>query len=109
MKVTNTGSQQLQGVVQKKSDKADSTKSGESKIKTSSAETGGAAAVALSAKAKDAQKIKDVAMKSSPDVDEAKVAKFQQLIDSGNYKVDAKKVSDKMVDEQFAMLGADVE
>lgn len=60
--------------------------------------------VELSARAKDIQKIKDLAL-SSPDVDQAKVDKFQKLIDSGKYKVDAKAVADKLVDEQMFSTG----
>ena len=60
--------------------------------------------VELSARAKDIQKIKDLAL-SSPDVDQAKVDKFQKLIDSGKYKVDAKAIADKMVDEHLFSTG----
>ena len=35
------------------------------------------------------------------DVDEAKIAKLQKLIDEGKYKVDAKAIADKMVDEHL--------
>jgi negative regulator of flagellin synthesis FlgM len=58
----------------------------------------GASKIDLSPRAQEMKKAKEVAM-SAPDVDEAKVAKFRALIDSGNYKVDAKAVADKMVDE----------
>ena len=60
------------------------------------------AKVELSSKATDIQKIKDIA-KSAPDVDLAKVEKFQKLIDSGKYKIDAKGIADKMVDEQLSL------
>lgn len=56
------------------------------------------AKVELSDRVKDMGKIRD-AVNSTPDVDEAKVAKFKSLINSGQYKVDAGKVADKMVDE----------
>lgn len=59
-----------------------------------------AARVDVSNRAMDAKKIKDIAM-STPDVDEAKVAKFRKLIEEGKYKVDAKAVADRMVDEHF--------
>lgn len=100
MKVTNTGNQTLQGIAQKKSDKASLTGEKETS-KLSKGELGMSAEVALSPRARDIKKAKEVAMKSSPDVDEAKVAKFQSLIDSGAYKIDAKKVADKMVDEHL--------
>ncbi len=100
MKVTNTGSQQLQGVTQKKTEKSDKLDS-KPETNLSKADLGTSSEVALSERARDAKKAKEVAMKSSPDVDEAKVAKFQRLIDSGQYKVDAKKVADKLVDENL--------
>lgn len=56
--------------------------------------------VELSSRAKDVQKIKDLAL-SAPDVDQAKVDKFQKLIDSGKYKVDAKAVANKLVDDHM--------
>lgn len=60
--------------------------------------------VELSSRAKDIQKIKDLAL-SAPDVDQAKVDKFQKLIDSGKYKIDAKAIADKLVDEQLFSAG----
>lgn len=59
-----------------------------------------ASRVELSPRAQDAKRIKEIAMQT-PDVDEAKVAKFRKLIDEGNYKVDAKSIADKMVDEHL--------
>lgn len=59
-----------------------------------------AARVDVSSRAMDAKKIKDIAM-ASPDVDEAKVAKFRKLIDEGKYKVDSKAVADRLVDEHL--------
>lgn len=56
--------------------------------------------VELSPKAQEAKRIKELAM-AAPDVDEAKVAKFRQLIDEGKYKTDAKAIADKMVDEHL--------
>ena len=58
------------------------------------------AKIDLSPRAQEMKKIKELAS-SAPDVDEAKVKKFQSLIDSGNYKVDAKKIADKMVDDNL--------
>lgn len=108
MKVTNTGSQQLQGVVSKKSEKTDSSKN-TNKQSAVAAELSGSSEVALSQRAKDMKKIKEVAMKSSPDVDEAKVARFQKLIDSGKYKVDSKAIADRLVDEELKMARTDTE
>lgn len=57
--------------------------------------------VDVSPRAQEAKRIKELAM-STPDVDEAKVAKFRQLIDEGKYKVDSKAVADRLVDEHLA-------
>ncbi len=56
--------------------------------------------VELSPKAQEAKRIKEIAT-AAPDVDEAKVAKFRQLIDEGKYKVDAKAIAERMVDEHL--------
>lgn len=58
--------------------------------------------VEVSPRAQEARRIKEIAL-SGPDVDEAKVAKFRQLIDEGKYKVDARAVADRLVDEQLSM------
>lgn len=63
----------------------------------------GSAKVDVSPRAQEAKRIKELAM-SAPDVDAEKVAKFRQLIDEGKYKVDAKAVADKMVDEHLETL-----
>ncbi|HWU43737.1 MAG TPA: flagellar biosynthesis anti-sigma factor FlgM [Bdellovibrio sp.] len=56
--------------------------------------------VEVSPRAQEAKRIKELAM-AAPDVDEAKVAKFREMIDKGTYKVDAKDIADKMVDEHL--------
>lgn len=56
--------------------------------------------VQLSPRVQDIKKIKELA-KNAPDVDADKVAKFKQMIADGKYKVDAKAVADKMVDEHL--------
>lgn len=58
------------------------------------------AKVDLSARAKDIARAKEIAM-SSPDVDMAKVEKFQKLIDDGKYKVDSKAIAERMVEEHL--------
>lgn len=65
--------------------------------------TNNSAKVDVSPRAQEAKKIKELAM-AAPDVDEAKVAKFRQLIDDGNYKIDAKAIADKMVDEHLETM-----
>ena len=109
MKVTNQTQNQLQNVAAKKSDKTKGAGGDLNKLPSAGAEALGSAEVAMSPKARDLKKIKDVAMKSSPDIDEAKVAKYQKLIDSGNYKVDAEALADRLVDEHLKMSSADTE
>lgn len=64
-----------------------------------------AAKVELSSRAQDVKKIKELAQ-NTPDVDAAKVEKFKKLITEGKYKVDAKAVADRMVDEHLAGAGS---
>lgn len=60
--------------------------------------------VELSSKAQDIKKIKELA-KNAPDVDMNKVEKFKRMIADGTYKVDAKAVADRMVDEHLMSAG----
>lgn len=104
MKIThNKVGQNLNLTDAGKTEKA-SEKSKASEVKNQSSVGFGApvdsSKVELSSRAKDIQKIKDLAL-NAPDVDQAKVDKFQKLIDSGKYKVDAKAVADKLVDEHL--------
>jgi len=62
----------------------------------------GSAQVEVSERAQMMQKAKQLA--SQPDtVDEAKVARLQKLIDEGKYKVDAKSIADRLVDEHLSI------
>ena len=58
------------------------------------------AKVDLSTRSQDIQRARELAM-AVPEVDTAKVEKFQKLIDEGKYKIDAKAIAEKMVDEQL--------
>lgn len=61
----------------------------------------GSANVNVSERAQMMQKAKDIA--SSPvNVDEAKVARLQKLIDEGKYKVDSGALADRLVDEHMS-------
>jgi negative regulator of flagellin synthesis FlgM len=93
--LTNTKSTQKKGQTSKVSDNS-------SVGKTSSLDELGSAKVELSERAQDMKKIRS-AIDATPDVDDAKVAKFKAMIAKGEYKVDAKKVADKMVDEHAKM------
>ena len=57
--------------------------------------------VDLSRRAQDIKRAKELATPSENDVDEAKVARLRKLIDEGNYKVDAEKIADRLVDEHL--------
>ena len=59
------------------------------------------AQVSLSTKAQQIKKATDIAKQDT--VDEKKVAMFQNLIDSGKYKVDSAKVADKLIDDHMKM------
>lgn len=59
-----------------------------------------ASKVNLSPRAQEMKRIKELAT-AAPDVNEEKVARLQKLIDDGKYKVDAKEIADKMVDESL--------
>lgn len=64
-------------------------------------DTGISDKVAISGRAKEASKAKAIAH-SSPDVDEARVAKLKAAIQNGSYKVDADKIADRLVDEHLS-------
>lgn len=63
---------------------------------------GGSARVDVSSRAQDMARAKELATPSG-DVDEAKVARLQRLIDAGEYKVDAEAIADRLVDEHSKM------
>jgi len=108
MKITHNKVGQNINTTDAKSEKASST-SGAGGVKKNSKISEAAAAnstdagsqatkVELSPRVQDIKKIKEAA-KNAPDVNAEKVAKFKQMIAEGKYKVDAKAVADKMVDE----------
>lgn len=84
----------------KKSDKAGLSKAGSEKGAISELDLASSSKIELSPKAKEIKKATEIA-KQGPDIDEAKVAKFQALIDSGKYKVDADAVAEKMLSEHI--------
>lgn len=107
MKIThNKIGQNLNLTDSSKSDRADGIKNKAAGLTTSKADVltsstlGESSKVELSPRAQEAKRIKEIAM-STPDVDEAKVAKFRQLIDDGKYNIDAKAIADRMVDEHL--------
>ena len=85
-----------------KTGKADGNKALGSNSKMQDAQKAKAAEnVSVSERAQMMQKAKDIASKT--DVDEAKVARLQKLIDEGKYKTDAKAIADKLVDEHLSI------
>lgn len=99
LNITDSGKSEKSEGTQKS--KAGSNSTSAASIFNSSADQ--ASRVNLSDKALEAKKIKELAL-AAPDVDQAKVERFRKLIDEGNYKVDAKAVADKMVDEEIDLL-----
>lgn len=57
--------------------------------------------VEISPKAKEAAKAKQLA-KSAPDTNDEKIAKIKAQIGRGEYKVDAEKIADRLVDEHMS-------
>ncbi|MEK7356026.1 MAG: flagellar biosynthesis anti-sigma factor FlgM [Bdellovibrionota bacterium] len=68
----------------------------------SGADLGSSSKVELSTRAQDIKRAKEIAT-ASPGIDEAKVARLQALIDKGQYKVNAEKVAEKLLDEHSKM------
>ncbi|MCC7405765.1 MAG: flagellar biosynthesis anti-sigma factor FlgM [Bdellovibrionales bacterium] len=99
MKVTNNAGPNVQNINSAKSKGVD----GADAKKGSSVAKGDADSVKvnLSDRAQAFQKAKEIASKS--EVDHAKVARLQKLIDEGKYNVDASAVADRMVDEHLMM------
>lgn len=111
MKITHNKVGQNLNTQDTKADKTGAAGGVKNNSKTSSADSTQAAAegsqatrVALSPRAQELKKIKEMA-NSAPDVDMSKVEKFKRLIAEGKYKVDAQAVADKMVDEHVMSAG----
>jgi len=80
--------------------KTDKNKEADKTRGVANAESGRAVGSEISAKAKDAARAHKIAA-STPDVREDKVAELKKRIADGNYRVDADKVADRMVDEHM--------
>lgn len=114
MKITHNKVGQNINVTDSKADKSgEASKAGAVKnnAKTDSSAAAGsaqagsqAARVELSPRVQEIKRIKELA-DAAPDVDMAKVEKFKKLIAEGKYKVDAKAVADRMVDEHMMSAG----
>lgn len=110
MKITHNKVGQNLNTQDTKADKTGAAGGVKNNSKTSSADSSQAAEgsqatkVALSPRAQELKKIKELA-NAAPDVDMSKVEKFKRLIAEGKYKVDAQAVADKMVDEHVMSAG----
>lgn len=77
---------------------------GNVKSKMTPAQIKDAAEVNVSPRAKNIQKATEIAKQDN--VDEAKIARLQQLIDKGEYKVDAEAVADRLLNEHLMTSGS---
>ncbi|MES2963558.1 MAG: flagellar biosynthesis anti-sigma factor FlgM [Bdellovibrionota bacterium] len=68
----------------------------------STADLASSSKVELSSRAQDIKRAKEIAT-AGPAVDEAKVARLQAMIDKGQYKVNAEKVAERLLDEHSKM------
>jgi flagellar biosynthesis anti-sigma factor FlgM len=108
MKVSNQKTGGPSGKVDSaKSSRADSAKALNKDVKADALSTSKnakgikeGAKVDVSERAQMMQRAKELAG-GEMSVDEAKVARLQKLIDEGKYKVDADKISDRLVDEHL--------
>ncbi len=104
MKVSNSGPRNVADALPAVA--AETTKSARNS-KSSAAEALGATVgsstkVDLSSRAQEMKRVKEMSTPSGQ-VDEAKVARLQALIDSGSYKVDAEALAERLVSEQLKM------
>lgn len=101
MKIQNSLPSQIQA--QQQVDRARSEKSDTMMRPQPQIEKDGAARVSVSQRALESAKAKELA---TPDmsIDEAKVARLQSLIDSGNYKVDADALAERILSEHSTMI-----
>lgn len=108
MKVSNSGPKNVGGGIAPATtgaaaDAAKTARSGKSAAAEAlGATVGSSTKVAVSDRAQEMSRTKAMATPSN-DVDEAKVARLQALIDSGSYKVDAEAISERLLGEQMKM------
>lgn len=107
MKITGKGPGSIQNPETMKSSKTDGAGGvfGAKRTKAGSApgvDIVGSSRVEVSTRAQDMARAKELATPSDS-IDEAKVARLQRLIDSGQYNVDAEAIADRLVDEHLKM------
>ena len=79
-------------------------KNSKSKVDTAKSEKTSDAKVDVSQRGKESARAKKIAT-DTPDVRDERVAELKRRIESGNYKVDANAVADRMVDEHLRTSG----
>lgn len=104
MKVSNSGPKNVAGNAPATSTEATkSARSGKSAAAEAlGATVGSSTKVDVSSRAQEMKRAKEMATPSN-DIDEAKVARLQAMIDSGSYKVDADALAERLVSEQLKM------
>lgn len=103
MKISNPmGNAGLGSVEGPKKDRVDISQKDAGLKKPSSGDIHSSARVDVSDRAQEMNRIRAEATRSD-EIDAAKVAHFQKLIDEGNYKVDAQSVADRLVDEHLML------
>lgn len=100
MKIQSGGVNNPINVGAAKNDKVDG-KTADKTGKAQASDLSSSAKVDISERAQMINKIKALATPDMDEVREDKVAYFQNLIDKGEYKVDAAGVADRMVDEHL--------
>lgn len=104
MKVSGKNGNPIQTAEAAKLNSASTDAAGGSKKRSAAAEAlspAGSARVDLSQRAQDIKRAKELATPRGDEINEAKVARLQKLIDEGKYKVDAEAVADRLVDEHL--------
>lgn len=103
MKVTGKSPNPMPNVDVAKNSGADSILiSKKNKGASSGGSVGNSSRVDVSPRAQEMMKARELATPSG-DIDEAKVARLQKLIDEGKYKVSAEEIADRLLDEHSKM------
>ncbi len=105
MKVSNSGPKNVAGnaIATTTADVAKAARNGKSAAADAlGATVGSSTNVNVSSRAQELKRAKEMSTPSN-DVDAAKVARLQAMIDSGAYKVDSDAIAERLVSEQLKM------
>ncbi len=105
MKVSNSGPKNVAGnaAPTTTADVAKSARNGKSSAAEAlGATVGSSTNVNVSSRAQEMKRVKEMSTPSG-DIDQAKVARLQAMIDSGSYKVDSDAIAERLVSEQLKM------